>query len=61
MSYGLANFSCGPDTFGGSGQQLQQFQVGTEIGYGFYRSGSIFSSEGRTQAGVRNRFATGIP
>src|SRR5215813_11196229 len=43
-----------------SGQQLQQFQLGAVIGYGFYRNGSIFSTEGTAQAGIRNRFAAGI-
>ncbi|MGA2599050.1 MAG: outer membrane beta-barrel protein [Bryobacteraceae bacterium] len=38
----------------------QQYQVGADIGYGFYRDGSIFSSEGTAQAGIRNRFAAGI-
>jgi opacity protein-like surface antigen len=43
-----------------AGQQFQQFQIGAEIGYGFYRNGSIFSNESTVQAGIRNRFAAGI-
>jgi opacity protein-like surface antigen len=38
----------------------QQYQIGADIGYGFYRDGSIFSGEGTAQAGIRNRFAAGI-
>ena len=42
------------------GQELDQFQVGAVIGYGFYRNGTIFSNEGTAKAGIRNRFAAGI-
>jgi len=42
------------------GQTAQNFQVGAEIGYGFYRNGSIFSADGTAQAGIRNRFAAGL-
>ncbi len=38
----------------------QQYQVGADIGYGFYRNGTIFSGVGTAQAGIRNRFAAGI-
>ena len=38
----------------------QQYEVGANIGYGFYRNGSIYSASGTAQAGIRNRFATGI-
>jgi opacity protein-like surface antigen len=38
----------------------QQFEVGADIGYGFYRNGSIYSADGTAKAGVRNRFAAGI-
>jgi opacity protein-like surface antigen len=38
----------------------QQYEMGANIGYGFYRDGSIFSDYGTAQAGIRNRFATGI-
>ena len=38
----------------------QQYEVGADIGYGAYRNGSIFSSAGKAQAGIRNRFAAGI-
>lgn len=46
--------------FAASGQQPEQFQIGAEIGYGIYHNGSIFSSEGTAEAGIRNRFAAGI-
>jgi hypothetical protein len=46
--------------FGAYAQRPEQFEIGAEIGYGFYRNGSIFSSEGTAQAGIRNRFAAGI-
>ncbi len=38
----------------------QQFEAGADIGYGFYRSGSIYSADGTAQAGIGNRFAAGI-
>jgi len=57
---GLRIFAAVLIVSGASGQQLQPFQVGAEIGYGFYRNGSIFSSEGRAEAGIRNRFVAGI-
>ena len=38
----------------------QQYEIGANIGYGFYRSGSIYSASGTVQAGIRNRFAAGI-
>jgi len=38
----------------------QQYEIGANIGYGFYRDGSIYSGSGTAQAGIRNRFATGI-
>jgi len=38
----------------------QQYQAGADIGYGFYRNGSIYSGAGTAQAGIRNRFAAGI-
>ena len=38
----------------------QQYQVGADFGYGFYRDGTIYSSAGTAQAGIRNRFAAGI-
>jgi opacity protein-like surface antigen len=38
----------------------QQYEVGANIGYGFYRNGSIYSADGTAQAGIRNRFAAGI-
>src|SRR3954463_12928007 len=37
----------------------QQFEIGANIGYGLYRSGSIYSDSGTAQAGIRNRFAAG--
>ena len=38
----------------------QQREIGADIGYGFYRNGTIYSSAGSAQAGIRNRFAAGI-
>jgi opacity protein-like surface antigen len=38
----------------------QQYEVGADVGYGFYRDGSIYSGSGSAQAGIRNRFAAGI-
>jgi opacity protein-like surface antigen len=38
----------------------QERQIGADIGYGLYRNGSIYSSEGSAEAGIRNRFAAGI-
>jgi hypothetical protein len=35
----------------------QQYEIGANIGYGFYRGGTIFSDSGAAQAGIRNRFA----
>jgi hypothetical protein len=38
----------------------QQYEIGANIGYGFYRNGTIFSNSGSAEAGIRNRFAAGI-
>lgn len=38
----------------------QQYEVGANIGYGWYRDGTIFSPSETVQAGIRNRFAAGI-
>ena len=38
----------------------QQYEIGADIGYGFYRNGTIYSPAGSAQAGMRNRFAAGI-
>jgi opacity protein-like surface antigen len=38
----------------------QQYQIGADIGYGFYRNGTIYSTAGNAEAGIRNRFAAGI-
>ena len=38
----------------------QQYEIGADIGYGFYRNGTIYSASGTAQAGIRNRFAAGI-
>ena len=37
----------------------QHYELGADIGYGFYRNGSIYSNSGTAQAGIRNRFAAG--
>jgi hypothetical protein len=38
----------------------QQYEIGADIGYGFYRNGTIYSNAGNAQAGIRNRFAAGL-
>jgi opacity protein-like surface antigen len=38
----------------------QQYEVGADVGYGFYRNGSIYSGVGTAVAGIRNRFAAGV-
>lgn len=38
----------------------QRYEVGADVGYGFYRNGSIYSTSETVQAGIRNRFAAGI-
>jgi len=38
----------------------QQFEIGATVGYGLYHDGTIFSSSGTANAGIRNRFAAGI-
>jgi opacity protein-like surface antigen len=38
----------------------QTHEVGANIGYGFYRNGSIYSATASVTAGIRNRFAAGI-
>jgi opacity protein-like surface antigen len=38
----------------------QQYELGADAGYGFYRNGSIYSDAGSAKAGIRNRFAAGL-
>jgi opacity protein-like surface antigen len=38
----------------------QQYEIGANVGYGFYRNGTIFSDSGTARAGIRNRFGAGI-
>ena len=38
----------------------QQYEIGANIGYGIYRTGSIYSPAGTLEAGIRNRFAAGL-
>lgn len=38
----------------------QQYEIGADAGYGFYRNGSIYSDIESAKAGIRNRFAAGI-
>ena len=38
----------------------QQYEAGANFGYGLYRNGTIYSSTGSVDAGIRNRFAAGI-
>jgi opacity protein-like surface antigen len=43
-----------------SSASAQLYEVGAGVGYGIYRNGSIISSTGSAEAGIRNRFAAGI-
>jgi len=54
MKYVAAILLSGVAAFG------QQYEMGANIGYGFYRDGTIFSASGTAQAGIRNRFTAGI-
>lgn len=45
--------------FGGAAF-AQQYEIGADTGYGFYRDGSVHSASGTAEAGIRNRFAAGI-
>ncbi len=38
----------------------QPYEIGANIGYGFYNNGTIFSPAGSVTAGIRNRFAAGV-
>ena len=38
----------------------QRYEIGADIGYGFYRNGTIYAAVGPAQAGIRDRFAAGI-
>jgi hypothetical protein len=38
----------------------QTYEIGANIGYGFYRNGTILSPTETATAGIRNRFAAGI-
>ena len=38
----------------------QRYEIGANIGYGWYNDGTIFYPGGSVQAGIRSRFATGI-
>ena len=38
----------------------QRYEVGADIGYGWYTDGTIYSPFGNVKAGIRNRFAAGI-
>lgn len=44
----------------GQPYEREQWEIGADIGYGFYRDGTIFSSTETLQAGIRNRFAAGL-
>ncbi len=41
-------------------QSSEQWDLGADIGYGWYHNGTIFSPDGTAKAGIRNRFAAGI-
>src|ERR1019366_9532016 len=49
-----------PIVFFSAGAFGQQYEIGANIGYGFYRNGTIFPDPETAQAGIRNRFAAGI-
>jgi opacity protein-like surface antigen len=38
----------------------QQYEIGATAGYGVYRDGTVYSTSGTAEAGIRNRFAAGI-
>jgi hypothetical protein len=38
----------------------QPYEIGAAFGYGWYRSGTVFSGAGTVTAGIRNRFAAGV-
>ena len=40
-------------------QEAGEYELGGDIGYGWYRNGTIYSPGGNAEAGVRNRFAAG--
>lgn len=46
--------------FGDAAFGQQQFELGANAGYGWYRDGTIYSPEGTAQAGIKNRFVAGI-
>ena len=46
--------------FLGSGAIAQQYEIGANVGYGWYRNGSIYSPGGTGTAGIRNRFGAGL-
>ncbi|HTR34615.1 MAG TPA: outer membrane beta-barrel protein [Bryobacteraceae bacterium] len=46
--------------FAGAAFGQQQYEIGADVGYGFYRNGSIYSTSGTAKAGIRNRFAAGV-
>ena len=54
MKYAIATLLLTSSAF------AQQYEIGADVGYGFYRDGTIYSASGTAQAGIRNRFATGI-
>ena len=35
--------------------RAQQYELGADFGYGFYRNGSIYSDVGSAKAGIRSR------
>ncbi|HLH38882.1 MAG TPA: outer membrane beta-barrel protein [Bryobacteraceae bacterium] len=37
-----------------------RYEIGADIGYGWYRDGTIYGAGVSAQAGIRNRFAAGI-
>ena len=40
--------------------QAQEYEIGGDLGYGFYRNGTIYSAGSSARAGIRNRFAAGF-
>jgi opacity protein-like surface antigen len=49
-----------PALFFTAAAYAQQFEIGANVGYGWYRDGQIFSSSGTADAGILNRFTAGV-
>lgn len=54
----VAPFCCAQSDLN-TGNEYSTWEVGANIGYGWYRNGTIFAPGGTATAGIRNRFAAG--